>query len=122
MDEISQMGKEIRRLTLALALICSGLSVVFFHGRFQEIGMGIILGALTGIIGFSMITNMTNRIELYGNPKRKGTASYVQRYALYAIIFSIAAVKGVHVVALLVGFLLHKGAILVYVVLHRKED
>ena len=122
MDEVSVMGKEIRRLTLALALVCSGLSVVFFHGRFQEIGMGIILGALTGIIGFSMIINMSNRIELYGNPKRKGTASYVTRYLIYASIFAIAAYKGVHIAALLVGFLLHKGAILIYVVLHRKED
>lgn len=81
-----------------------------------------MIGALTGIIGFSMITHMSNTIELYGNPKAKGYSSYVKRYAIYTLIFALAAWRGVHVLALLAGMLLHKGAILIYVFLHRKED
>ncbi len=122
MDEVSQMGKEIRRLTLALAFIVSGLSILIFHGQFKVIGIGIIIGALTGIIGFSMITNMTRRIELYGNAKAKGSASYIQRYAIYTVVFLLAAYEGVNIIALFIGILLHKGAILIYVFLHRKED
>lgn len=122
MDETSQMGKEIRRITLALALVSCGISLMLFQGHFKDIGAGILIGALTGIIGFSMITHMSNTIELYGNPKAKGYSSYVKRYASYTLIFALAAWRGVHVLALLAGMLLHKGAILIYVFLHRKED
>lgn len=122
MDDISQMGKEIRRLTLALSLVVSGVSIFIFHGQFREIGIGIIIGALTGIIGFSMIMNLSRRIELYGNAKAKGSASYIQRYAIYMVVFLLAAYKGVNIIALFIGMLIHKGAILIYVFIHRKED
>lgn len=32
MDETSQMGKEIRRITLALALVSCGISLMLFKG------------------------------------------------------------------------------------------
>ena len=121
-DEMVRMRKAIASLTLALALIVDGFAVMLFQDQFVEIGVGILVGALTGLIGFSMIIRMSSTIELYGNPKAKGYSSYVKRYGIYTLIFALAAWRGVNIVALLVGMLLHKGAILIYVFIHRKED
>ena len=44
MDETSQMGKEIRRITLALALVSCGISLMLFQGHFKDIGAGILIG------------------------------------------------------------------------------
>ena len=121
-DETALMRKSIRWITLALACIACGISLIVFQDQFQGIGVGILIGALSGLIGFSMIIRMSNTIELYDNPKAKGYSSYVKRFGIYTIIFALAAWRGVNIIALLVGMLLHKGAILIYVFIHRKED
>lgn len=121
-DETTRMSHEIRKITIILGLIVSGLSLLIFQGKFSTIGVGVFIGALTGMIGFNMIVHMSHRIEMYGDPKAKGYSSYVKRYAVYAIIFILSAYKGVNVFALFAGMICHKGAILIYVFLHRKED
>lgn len=121
-DETTGMSHEIRKITIILGLIVSGLSLIIFQGEFSTIGLGVMIGALTGMIGFNMIVHMCNHIELYGNPKAKGYSSYVKRYAVYAIIFMISVYKGINVFALFAGMICHKVAILIYVFLHRKED
>lgn len=121
MNETARMCQDIRKITLILAVLVSGISTLIFQGYFQTIGVGILIGALMGIIGFNMINTMASRLELYGNVKAKGYQSYVRRYALYTVVFALAAYKGVHIIALLIGMLCHKAAILIYVFLHRKE-
>lgn len=122
MDDMTVMNKEIRKLTLILALLLGGISIMVFQGAFQSITIGIFIGALSGIIGYNMIVHMSNSIEYYENPKAKGYSSYVKRYAVYTLIFALSVYKGVNIFALLAGMLCHKAAILIYVFLHRKED
>lgn len=121
-DEVTRMSQEIRKLTLILGLVISGLSMILFQGDFSTIGVGVLIGALSGMIGFNMIVRMSNQIELYVDPKAKGYSSYVKRYAIYTIIFILSAYKGVNIFALFAGMACHKAAILIYVFLHRKED
>lgn len=114
-------GNEIRKITLALMLVVSGLSLLVFHGSFQSITLGIIIGAMCGLLGFGMIERMCSNIELYTNAKGRGQGAYVKRYALYTLVFALSIYKGVHPLALLVGMLCHKVSIVIYAILHRKE-
>ena len=45
-------GNEIRKITLALMLVISGLSLLVFQGSFQSITLGIIIGAMCGLLRF----------------------------------------------------------------------
>lgn len=121
MNELTNMTKEIRKISLAFMLIATGVSTVVWQGSFSTIGMGIIIGTMSGLIGFAMINMMSSTIEYASDPKAKGNFSYVSRFFLYMIIFGLSAYRGVHLLALLVGMLCHKGAIVLYAYLHRKE-
>lgn len=122
MSEHHRMGREIRWLTIMLMCFVCGLSLIVFQGHFSTIGIGIMIGALCGLIGFNFIQHMADTIEYYDNAKAKGTSNYVLRYLIYALIFALSMKNGVHVLALFAGILCHKAAILLYVFLHRKED
>ena len=55
-------GNEIRKITLALMLVISGLSLLVFQGSFQSITLGIIIGAMCGLLGFGLIERMCSNI------------------------------------------------------------
>lgn len=120
MNETKVMGKEIRKITLAIMLVACGLSLPVFQS-FQSVTLGIVIGAMCGLLGYGMIERMCSHIELYTNAKGKGYSAYVKRYALYTLIFAFSVYKGINIFALLVGMLCHKAAIVVYALLHRKE-
>lgn len=114
---------EIRKLTALLMVLVAVVSILVFPGQFTSVTMGIVVGAFTGLMGFNMICNMVNRID--GDTmdvKNRAIRSYTRRYLMYAIIFALSASTGMHVIALLSGMLLHKGSLLLYSFLHRKED
>lgn len=122
MDETKKMVQEIRKITIILGFFVSGISVILFQGKFSTIGAGVLIGACSGIIGFHMIVHMSQKIELYANPKLIGYTNYVRRYAIYTVIFLLSVYKGINIFSLLVGILCHKAAILIHVFIHRKED
>ncbi|MEG0329965.1 MAG: hypothetical protein RR602_02100 [Longicatena sp.] len=122
MDETTRMSQDIRKITLILTTIVTAISLVLFQGKMKTIGVGIVIGACCGIIGFQMIANLGNRLEEYDNARNKAIQSYTRRYAMYTLIFALSASVGVQIIALLVGMLCHKASIGIYVFLHRKED
>ena len=114
---------EIRVITIVLAGIVSLLCGILFPAYWKSVSLGIIIGALTGIMGFTMITNMVERIDGdLPDIKARATRSYVRRYLTYALIFTLSAIAGANIIALLIGMVLHKGSILLYSIKHRKED
>lgn len=121
MVETASQGKEIRKWTLALMLVACGISLLVFQGRFQSITLGILIGAMCGLLGYGMIERMCSNIETYENAKGRGYHAYVGRYALYTLVFALSMYKGVNVFALLVGMMCHKAAIVIYAFMHRKE-
>lgn len=122
MNEHQRMRREIQTITIILMLMVCGLSILIFHGRVADIGIGIVIGALAGLIGFNMINQMAEQIELVRDAKAKGYQNYVLRYVVYLFIFGISVYKNVSILALFAGMLCHKASILLYVFLHRKED
>ena len=109
---------EIRIITLLLCAAGCVICIILFPGAWKQGVMGILIGSLTGIMGFNMIQNMVGRIDGESREFR----SYTRRYMLYALIFALSAIAGAHIAALLVGMLLHKCSILIYSWKHRKED
>ena len=65
--------------------------------------MGILIGSLTGIMGFNMIQNMVGHIDgELADIKSRAFRSYTRRYNMHAVIFALSAIAGAHIVALLV--------------------
>ena len=123
MNETRKMGMEIRVLTFILMGIACILCFLLFPSYRKEGILGIVIGSLTGIMGFNMITNMVGRIDSdVPDIKARAKRSYVRRYLIYAIIFALSVIAGANILGLLVGMLLHKCSILLYSFRHRKED
>ncbi len=120
MSEQRAMVKEIRALSLLLALICSLLALALFFEAWKAVLAGIWIGVCTGLMGFGMIVAMSERLTPDVDGRRIGMSSYARRFLLYTLIFVLAVHSGVSVFALLAGMLCHKGSILLYTFIHRK--
>lgn len=123
MSESKIMAHEVRGITMIIMVILALVAWLLFPGEVKSISMGIIIGAITGMMGFTMIVNMAERID--GDTmdvKARAFRSYTRRYLAYALIFALSAIAGVNVIALLAGMLAHKASILIYTWRHRKED
>lgn len=123
MNELTAMNKEIRFYTLIAAAILSTIGWFAFPVEGKQIAVGVLVGALCGLIGFQMIIQSAGSLEAdTKNPKAKAYRAYLLRYLVYAAIFVLAVKSGVNVIALLIGMLAHKACILLYTYRHRKED
>ena len=54
---------EIRILTLLLCAAGCVVCIILFPGAWKSGVMGILIGSLTGIMGFNMIQNMVGHID-----------------------------------------------------------
>ena len=118
MDNIKKMSKSIVNTTSAIGLVCAIISWVFF-GFYACLGVGI--GSLLGVFGFIHIVRFCQSIDGDTNGKKAGMVDYTIRYLLYGIVMFSFAYLGIPVLAMLAGFLCHKGAILIYSIHTRKE-
>lgn len=119
-EEIKTMSHTIRVITL----IETGIAVLIsflFQASFK-VSIGIIAGAMIGIIGFSMIVFMSETISQNHNPKARAFRSYLLRYLFYGCTFALFMIRGVPALSLLVGMLCHKSSMYVYAFIKRKED
>lgn len=122
MDE-KHTYQEIRKYSYILMLIAVLLSLVFFFDSFKEISIGIIVGTLCAVMGFNMIIKFSEKINGDSVNVTGGSySSYLRRYLLYALVLILCAYVEIPLLAVLAGFLCHKGAIVLYSFIHRKED
>jgi hypothetical protein len=119
-EEIKTMSKMIRIITLVETL--TAVLISFLLGFNLKVAIGIIAGAMIGIIGFSMIVLMSETITQNPNPKGKAFRSYLLRFIFYGCLFALFMVRGVPVLALFVGMLCHKSSMYIYTFMKRKED
>lgn len=123
MNESKIMAHEVRLITAILMVLLAVISLVVFPGEFKTVSMGIVIGSFTGMMGFTMIVNMAEKIDGDSlDVKSRAFRSYTRRYLVYAVVFAMSASMGVNVIALLAGMLAHKASILIYTWKHRKED
>lgn len=122
MDE-KQTYQDIRKYSYIIMGIAMLLSIAFFFSQAKEIIIGIAIGTLCGVMGFNMIIKFSESLngDSY-NVSGGSYTSYLRRYLMYAIVLILCAYVEIPVLAVLVGFLSHKSAIVYYSFLHRKED
>ena len=89
MNELQRMNREIRIYTLVTAVMLSVAGVLVLPAYGKEIAVGIMIGALIGLIGFQMIIQSASSLEAdTQNPKGKPIVpicfaiSYMRQYSL----------------------------------------
>lgn len=110
METKKQMIRQVQLYSLFIMLVAVLISLFL---KDKSITIGIVIGTLTGLIGFNMIVSMAYRIEKEGGAKQ-AVFNYLLRYILYGCIFALGYMAGANLIALLVGFLCHKLALLIY--------
>lgn len=110
MEAKKQMIRQVQLYSLSIMAVVALISLLF---KDKSITIGIIIGTLTGLIGFNMIVSMAYRIEGEGGAKQ-AVFNYLLRYLLYGCIFALGYMAGANLLAMLIGFVCHKIALLVY--------
>ena len=119
---MQQMNKKIKRYTLAFSLFCSIACAMIFHSQMIQVFIAVWIGCLTGLVGYRKIFQMALNIptdEIAG--KKIGTQEYMKRYLMYGLVLVICQLMELPILAVLVGLMCNKGAILLYA-LKEKED
>ena len=119
---MQQMNKKIVKYTLIFSLFCSLVCAVIFHSQMIQVFIAVWIGCLTGLVGYRMIVQMALNIptdEIAG--KKIGTQEYMKRYLMYGLVLVICQLMELPILAVLVGLMCNKGAILLYA-LKEKED
>ncbi|MEG0092713.1 MAG: ATP synthase subunit I [Erysipelotrichaceae bacterium] len=120
MNEEKVMYQKIRKLHIIFVIILTVLSFLIFQDL-KRISLGVVIGGLTSMIGFNAIIKMTNQIDSdISGLNRKIYTSYIRRYLIYALIFSIAMFYNVNPLALLAGFICNKLAINLYTICNKE--
>ena len=104
------MNKTILGITFCLTIMISLLGMVLLGWK---VLVGIWFGSLMGMIGYRMICSMVQSLTI-DNGKTKGTKGYMFRYIFYAICLILTVFLELPILAVLVGFLIHKAAIVLY--------
>lgn len=116
-EEIKTMSRTIRIITLLVTVVAVLISFLF--GASLKVSIGIIAGAMIGIIGFSMIVLMSETISQNQNPKARAYRSYLLRYIFYGCMFALFMLRGVPVLSLLAGMLCHKSSMYIYAFINK---
>lgn len=119
---MQQMNKQIKKYTLAFSLFCSIACAMIFHSQMIQVFIAVWIGCLTGLVGYHKIVQMALNIpadEAAG--KKMGTQEYMKRYLMYGLVLVVSQLMELPILAVLVGLMCNKGAILLYA-LKEKED
>ena len=98
---MQQMNKKIVKYTLIFSLFCSLVCAVIFHSQMIQMALNIPTDEIAG--------------------KKIGTQEYMKRYLMYGLVLVICQLMELPILAVLVGLMCNKGAILLYA-LKEKED
>ena len=109
--------------TVSLSLICAALAALIWPDHRINYAVSTMLGAAIGLCGLWMIIAMTK--ALTGDEaanKRKGFIGYTGRYLFYAVCLFFLTWRGFSPLAMLAGILCSKASLVIYALLHRKDD
>jgi hypothetical protein len=119
MSDLRKLKQSVTRLTLAVGLIVSGICYAVFDFRTF---IGVWIGVFTALAGFEMIIRMVRSLPDNGEDGRQmGRGSYALRYAFYALVLAVGALRHVPVLAMLAGFVCHKLSLLIYTYQNRQK-
>lgn len=119
--ELKELSKQITIFTLLLGIGVGIVGGLVF--RNWLVSLGIIIGNLTGLLGYYMIVQMA--MNLSGDEKtgkKTGLFNYSVRYLVYAAIFyGCVFYLKISVISLLAGILSHKASIYIYSILEKRK-
>lgn len=119
---MQQMNKQIKKYTLAFSLFCSIACAMIFHSQMIQVFIAVWIGCLTGLVGYHKIVQMALNIPTdKAAGKKMGTQEYMKRYLMYGLVLVVCQLMELPILAVLVGLMCNKGAILLYA-LKEKED
>lgn len=119
---MQQMNKQIKKYTLAFSLFCSIACAMIFHSQMIQVFIAVWIGCLTGLVGYHKIVQMALNIPMdEAAGKKMGTQEYMKRYLMYGLVLVVSQLMELPILAVLVGLMCNKGAILLYA-LKEKED
>ncbi len=107
---MKELNQFVQKHTLILIVPLAIIATVLFDWK---TGLGVILGGIVGLVGFRMIQTMVQSLEEQESQK-KGRRGYVLRYCFYGLCFAAGAYCSIPIVAMLVGFVCHKGTLIWY--------
>lgn len=107
-------------IKIALILMIIELIISFFISFSYSYWLGIIWGAILGILGFISIIRMVEKIEFNTKTRQKVMFNYVLRYLFYIIMLIIGYKLGLNMITMLLGFLCMNIAIKVYIALEER--
>ncbi|MBQ0066002.1 MAG: hypothetical protein KBT48_09580 [Firmicutes bacterium] len=121
MNEIQEMNKKITKYTILFSVAGMVIGTIVFHDI--KVPIGLLVGAVTGLIGYYMIVDLAVHIpedEEVG--KKKGISNYYLRYLLYAFVFAAGVfLLKLPILSLLVGILIHKASIYAYSIIEKRK-
>lgn len=121
MDNLKYLTQFECCMSLGLCAASSLAGYCFFQADWKTI-LGFWIGTFAGLLGFFTVILMVKSINPNSNSsERFGTFNYVARYAMYGIIFGIAAWNKIPVLAMLLGFVFTKASLILYSLKTRKE-
>lgn len=119
---MQQMNRKITKFTLIFSLISSFICAILFHSQMVRVFLAVWIGCGTGLFGYYKIVQMALNIPSEEQAGKKiGTQEYVKRYVMYGVVFVFCQCIHLPILAVLVGLMCNKGAILLYA-LKEKED
>lgn len=111
------MSKRIRIATI-IVVLGAAILVGIISNNINH-GAGVIIGGCSGLIGFALIERFSDRIinQRGGN----GMWAYYFRLLVYGLIITLSMMKGIAILAILGGMMLHKMCV-IWVGIRYKED
>lgn len=113
----------MRTATMWTAILCLAAALIC-HLIFQNVSydLGILYGGAIALAGLAMIHIQTSGISASeSREKRKAALGYTFRYLFYALMLVLGIRGHLNALAMLVGIMLNKAALLIYAVQTGKD-
>ncbi len=107
---LERFNQFVIKKTFLLAIPCMGVATVLFS---WVDALTILIGCGIGLWGFRMIQSMVHSLTDEDSQKQ-GQKGYMMRYSFYGVCLVACALLHLHVLAVLVGILCHKAALVWY--------
>lgn len=118
MDTMHKMTDFIVRVSIGLGLVAAIIGWIVFN---WNVALGIVVGLAMGLLGYRSIVNLTETISVEEG-ENQGKRGYFARYSMYCVILVACAFLHLSILGVLVGFMIHKMSLLIYVIMDKGES
>lgn len=117
-------NKQFRQIEIIAIIIATITAVITFivTRDWRDIA-SVYYGSLLAIVGFHSIVISSEKLMLSDKAKGTAIAQFAVRYVAYAVLLFLGArILGLHLVAILLGFISISFAVKVHTLMHNGEE